>query len=262
MMKKFAFCLLFILIFSSGVLAYHETKVLTLPADGIDFVDIETGAGECQIEGVSGLDRIEVTAEIRINNKSEREARKIMKDNLELSLKRRSGRGILKARFNFNQSLFSIIFGDGAQTGLDIVVRVPENMILDVEDSSGDLTISNLIGRLDVDDSSGDLTITNVVGQLDVEDSSGGLEISNVAGNMDVNDSSGELRLISIGGDIKIDDSSGNIIVRGVDGSLTIEDSSGSIDIDTVDGDVTIREDSSGGVNIRNVRGIVNNYDE
>ena len=73
---------------------------------------------------------------------------------------------------------------------------------------------------------------------------------------IDVKDSSGELTIRNVG-DANVDDSSGGIEIRGVRGNLTLRDSSGDIEIEDVTGDVRIPQDGSGGIDITHVGGSV-----
>ena len=89
---------------------------------------------------------------------------------------------------------------------------------------------------------------------VDVDDSSGSIDVSDVAG-VTLDDRSGSITLERIAGDVRVRDESGSIDIRDVTGSVTIEDDgSGGIDIEGVEGGVTIEEDGSGGIEIRDVR--------
>ncbi len=92
---------------------------------------------------------------------------------------------------------------------------------------------------------------------LEASDTSGPLEIRGVA-SLRLTDSSGEALVEDLAGDVNLRDGSGGVIVRRVGGSLTIpQDSSGEIDVLDVKGSVTIDEDSSGGIRIEKVGGSV-----
>ena len=119
---------------------------------------------------------------------------------------------------------------------LDLTVTVPNNIPVEIEDSSGDLRV---IGTA----------------ALDVDDNSGGVEIRDVSGALRVRDGSGELEIQNVRGDVTIDDGSGEIDVRDVTGSVTLRDGSGSITARTVGGSVYVERDGSGGIRVVDVGG-------
>lgn len=160
---------------------------------------------------------------------------------------------------------------------LDLAVRVPTTLALDVQDSSGDVAVEN-VAALNVRDSSGDLEIRGVRGAIRIDDSSGDvdvrdagsvvvgddssgdLEFSNIAGDAVVqSDSSGDIDFADIRGNARVDvDSSGDIVFERVQGSASVEnDSSGSIRADVVGGDFIVRNDGSGGISHSDVAGRV-----
>lgn len=214
---------------------YEETRELTLDANGIGMLEVENGAGSVTITGVSASSQIEVTATIVVPDKKEEKALKRIEDDLVLQLERRGDKAVLKGYFEHDGGFFN--FGDGPWVQLD--VRMPEGMGLDVDDGSGSLEITNVRGDIAVDDGSGSLTMVDVGGNVRIEDGSGSISVRGV------------------GGDIHIDDGSGGIKVRGVAGNVTVDDGSGSIDVSDVEQDVTIVNDGSGGLSISNVAGRV-----
>ena len=74
--------------------------------------------------------------------------------------------------------------GWGEYAYLDLELKVPENISLNVKDSSGDIDIDK-VGELTLQDSSGDIEITGTTGSLSIKDSSGDIVISGVAGSID-----------------------------------------------------------------------------
>ena len=141
---------------------------------------------------------------------------------------------------------------------IDLTLKVPEKMVLDVDDSSGEAEIKN-VAALDMRDSSGPLEIEKIAGDLTVVDSSGNLEIKDVLGDVSVTDSSGGIEASYISGNFVVEvDSSGGIDVDNVKKNVLIKrDSSGGITVKNVGGDFTVLADGSGGVNYERVAGKV-----
>lgn len=136
-----------------------------------------------------------------------------------------------------------------AEWFLDVVVRYPPGVHLDVDDDSGDLFLAGAASA-EVYDDSGDLDITDVLGDLTVRDGSGDLSIRGVGGVLDVDDGSGDLSVQDVVGAANLIDASGDLRVLDA-GDVDIQDGSGDIRVESA-GHVTIR-DGSGDITLRDV---------
>lgn len=143
-----------------------------------------------------------------------------------------------------------------AQAWLDLELEVPDNLPIELIDSSGDAEI-DAIASLDMTDSSGDLRISRVSGDLDVRDSSGDLWIDEVGQNVRLRDSSGDVSVEDVHGDVQVEaDGSGELKFARIDRNVTVErDGSGDIRISKVKGNARIDSDGSGDVDVRDVVG-------
>ncbi|HJU70021.1 MAG TPA: DUF4097 family beta strand repeat-containing protein [Gemmatimonadaceae bacterium] len=138
---------------------------------------------------------------------------------------------------------------------LDLTVTVPDNIPVEIEDSSGDLRVRGT-AALDIDDNSGGVEIRDVGGALRVRDGSGELEIQNVRGDVTIDDGSGEIDVRDVTGSVTLRDGSGSITARTVGGSVHVErDGSGGIRVDDVGGDLTVERSRKRGVSYSGVRG-------
>jgi hypothetical protein len=234
-----------VVLFSTGFSGtYHETKNLSLPAEAISELRIDCGAGFLKVQGDPDLKEIQVNAEIELRNVDRDDANKILDKYLELTLRKHGRRAILRSDFEHSGSFFSGLFGDRPQITIDLTVKIPQQMDLNIDDGSGFMEINNTRGNLEIDDGSGELTVKNVTG------------------NVEIDDGSGEITIRDIDGDVQVDDGSGEINIRKVVGTVRVDDGSGSIIIDDVEGDVIIEDDGSGGVHIANVSGKVIRRDQ
>jgi hypothetical protein len=220
------------------VFSFETSKTLTLPAGEIRQLRVDSGAGRLKVTGVDSLTRIEVTAEIYARGESEENMADFIKDRVELSLEKRGDRAVLISEIEGHSRLF--FSGDA---GINLTVRVPRSLALEIEDGSGDMTVEDIAADVSIGDGSGAIRVERVAGDLRIDDNSGELEIENV------------------GGDVSIDDGSGSITIADVKGSVTVDDGSGSIDIDRIGKDVIIEESGSGGVHIGKVDGRVIRHD-
>ena len=139
---------------------YEEQRDLNLGASGIASVDIEAGAGSLEITGVSGADEIAVMATIKVPDRDADKAREFIESHLVLTLEKQGDTAVLKAYFE--QRLWN--FGD--TPSVQLVVHMPDNLNLVVDDGSGSMQISAVSGNIAVEDGSGSITMTNVGGEI------------------------------------------------------------------------------------------------
>lgn len=227
----------FLAMFTTGVAfaasEYVEDRALNLDAGGISALQIEAGAGSLKVTGVDGLDQIEVEAIITVPGKNDDKARKKIESNLELTLEERGGKAVLRSIFEGGMWNF------GDSPSVQLIVRMPTQLDLNVDDGSGSIVVENVRGDIELVDGSGSISMSDVGGSVDVDDGSGSIDVSGV------------------GGDISIVDGSGSIKVRDVAGSVVVDDGSGSINVADIEADLIIEGDGSGGLNFSNIGGRV-----
>ncbi len=268
---KFSTIILIILFISFSLVAsvYEKEKQLTLPAAGIENFEADCGAGYLKITGEAGLKQVEVKATIRIKGYDKDDAEFFIKDKIILTLKKRGDRAVLVSKVK------SSIFKRPRSVLINLDIRVPKNLFLDiddgsglieiadmgngvkVEDGSGTIEIKNIDGKVAVDDGSGSVDLYNISGDIKIDDGSGSIKAEEIKGNIRINDSSGEIKIKGISGNVDIDDSSGEIKIYEIGGSVVVDDGSGGIYIDGVEKDVIIKSSGSGSLSIRNVKGKV-----
>lgn len=189
----------------------HETRTLSLSTSGIDELKADTGAGSLEIIGEAGRTSIDVTAEIYFHDA----------DEIQLSLEQDGDDAELVA--DFNRSSYR-----GDSPYINLVVRVPAELEVEVNDGSGSIVIRDVLGDLDIDDGSGSINIENA-GNVDIDDGSGSITVRNLSGNLDIEDGSGSMDIEQVAGKVTIDDGSGGIVVRDVGDLNIIDAGSGSV---------------------------------
>ena len=229
---------------------YRADRAAEASADGIRKIVVEVGAGSLDIRGEPGRQRIEASGEACAPDEESLE-------HLQIHVERRFGTLVISTKPPMSIREPSSWFGGGDRGDgrLDISIKVPAGIAVDVEDGSGDARISN-VGDLDITDGSGSLHIENVDGSVDLLDGSGDVTIARVRGSVSVKDGSGEIEIEQVTGDVKIpNDGSGGIAIVDVQGSVTIgNDGSGDIRIERVGGSVKIGNDGSGEIRISHVK--------
>jgi len=233
---KISWFIAFLLVFSTScisVMADHtiRTQTESFPAGDVTAALLETGAGTLTVTGMPGLSAIEVTAEFKCRDSSAAKAQDIL-DNLRLTMEVRGNTFHLKS-----EHLRDWNWGDSGW--IDITIKMPKQIDLEVDDGSGAIAISGM-GR-----------------NIRIEDGSGEIELTDIDGSIHIEDGSGEIRIRNAQRDVEINDGSGSIDVRYVGGNVRISDGSGSIDVDDVRGDLIIPSDGSGSLHYARVTGKV-----
>lgn len=127
----------------------------------------------------------------------------------------------------------------GSRAALHLVLEVPAELAVEVEDGSGALHVHN-------------------VASARVKDGSGEIVLERIAGEVRITDGSGSIEVREAGAVVIDEDGSGSISIAGVRGSVTVrDDGSGSIEVRDVAGDFTVEDDGSGGITHDGVRGRV-----
>ncbi|WP_417657261.1 hypothetical protein [Pseudidiomarina aestuarii] len=194
----------------------HETRNLSLSTSGIDELKADTGAGSLEIIGESGRTRIDVVAEIYYRDA----------DEIRLSLEQAGDDAVLIADFDRNSYR-------GDSPYINLVVRVPAELDVEVNDGSGSIVMRDIMGDIDIEDGSGSINVENA-GNVDIDDGSGSITVRNLSGNLNVEDGSGSMDIEQVVGKVTIDDGSGGIVVRSVGDLNVIESGSGSLRIEDV----------------------------
>lgn len=202
----------------------HFSKQLSVPADGLQQLNIEAGAGVLNVTGVAGLQKIEVDAEIWTysNNHSD----------YQLSLEGFGRNAELVAKTS-SRAGFRVNIGNSKR--IDLNVRIPAHLKLNIDDGSGDITISAVDAKVKIEDGSGRLEVKGIGGDLTIDDGSGDIVVDDVAGNVSISDGSGDMYVSNVGQTLVIDDGSGDIEVFNIH-NLKIEES-GSGDVSVNDAD-------------------------
>jgi len=219
----------------------HQRKQLTLDASSLSELDIDAGAGSLEVRGQSGLSEIRVTADIYTDSK--------YRDHYELSLTEAGDTANLVAK-NKSTSGFWV----GSSPRIDLVVHVPDEMTLDIDDGSGDMRVTGISASVNISDGSGDIEVEQLHGDLKIDDGSGEMELSDIRGNLTIDDGSGNIYAKNITGSAVFEDGSGDLTVKKVSGNVTVDDGSGDISVQDAGG-LTILETGSGGLSVKGVEG-------
>ena len=225
---------------------YEQTLDRTLDVTNAESLRIIAAAGDLVVTGIADAQQVSITVSICASkkawlNQARLETRADTAASIEMQLPER-GTG-----FSF--------FGR-SYIYADLVLEVPADLALEIRDSSGDTELKR-VGALQLDDSSGDILINEVNGRIEINDSSGDIRLNRVRGELTITDSSGDVVARDISGSVRVvSDSSGDLRFRDVAGSVLVEnDSSGDIVTARIGGDVTVLKDGSGDIRTDSVLG-------
>ncbi|MCG9698099.1 DUF4097 domain-containing protein [Shewanella sp. Isolate11] len=218
---------------------YHHQEQLAIDANELTTLVANTGAGSLIIKGEPGLTQVQLEADIYGYEGIEP----------ELTLSRDGDRAKLVANFDGMWSF------SGNSPYIDLIVKVPEAMKLDIDDGSGSIDIKGVIADMKINDGSGSMTIDGGK-SLDINDGSGEVVLTNVNGAINLEDGSGSIEISHVNGDVMITDGSGAMTIKHVVGKVTIDDGSGSIRVENSNG-LLITESGSGDVSFDNINGPV-----
>lgn len=199
----------------------HEVRTQTLAATDLNRLIATTGAGKLDIIGEEGRENIEFVADVFARDP----------DDVELLLQATGETARLVANTGRESR-------QGGWAHIDLVVKMPARLALDLKDSSGDINIRGLQGSVVIEDTSGHLSLSG-------------------ASSASINDGSGHLLVEHVTGAVYIEDGSGDIEIRHIGGEVTLKDGSGDIDISAVGG-LHIINAGSGGLRVRDINGNVN----
>jgi DUF4097 and DUF4098 domain-containing protein YvlB len=244
--------------------AQHDFEV---DAAGLNTVAFALGSTDVTVEGVPGLAKVEVRGKACASDQA-------WLAELTVNQQRSGDRVTITPheRHDTNGSWFH-----SSYAYIELHVRVPAALAVDIKGSSGDADVSN-VAALAFAASSGDLRVDKIAGALTVEVSSGDVKGGNI-GSVDVRrTSSGDLTLHDVRGDVKVARSgsgdlafdtvsgsvgigsvgSGDVSARHVDRDVTVDSiGSGDVSVDTVGGNFSVRAKGSGDVHQHAVRGTV-----
>jgi len=244
-----ALCALPLAAFADNDCEFHADRSLDVDAKGLNLFKLDTGAGDLVVEGVAGLAKIEVRGKACASTQEALAA-------IQLVQQREGATTTVGTQIPDEGSNISLFGSHYAY--MDVHVRMPSGLKLDLRDSSGDLEVSGLTNGLDLKDSSGDILLRDLVGAVNVTDTSGDINVRGVTGDFTViSDSSGDINVDDVKGSAVVqEDSSGDISLRHVAGDARVDrDSSGDINFVDIGRDAVVGADGSGDITADGVKG-------
>ncbi len=223
-----------------------QTTEGSVPAENVKAVRVVGKAGALEVHGKPGLTEIKVKGTACSNDRE-------MLSDIQVRTETRGDEVRVEAQI---PSVVGLSFGRSAY--LDLVLEVPESLVVKADDDSGDTLITG-VAAVDLTDGSGSIEIEDVAGDVTIQDDSGDIRIRNVGGKVVLRDDSGNITVDGVAKDVIVEsDDSGDIDVSDVGGNFPVmRDGSGSIRATDVKGDFTVERDGSGDINYSHIGGKV-----
>jgi hypothetical protein len=250
---------------------YTAERNFDVPAAGLATVGFDLGSSDLVIEGVSGLNQVEVRGRACASDPAWLDQLTVDQrhNGNRLDITPHNGHDL---RGNWTGSNYAYV---------DLRVRMPAKLAAAIRADSGDARVAD-ITSLEFDTSSGDLEANHITGELGIEVSSGdvrGRDIGSVdvrsssSGDIVLHDVHGPVSVARVGsGDLSMDGvasvsvgsvGSGDVWVGNAAGDVTVESiGSGDVRVDGVNGNFRVGSKGSGDVSHRNVRGSVSVPDD
>jgi len=229
---------------------FEKNIDLTIDVSASDVLAISAAAGDLEITGVSGSGEAVIHGKACTSKESW-----LDESGISTSTGQRAQIDVnLPDTSDSGWSLFG-----GNYASLDLRIEVPQDLALEIKDSSGDVVLLNT-ASVQLQDSSGDIDIEDARGPVSIRDSSGDIDIDGLSGDLTIEaDSSGDIYASDIKGTVLIkQDSSGDIRISRVSEDVVVErDSSGDISARDVGGDFRVLKDGSGDISSSDIMGEV-----
>jgi lia operon protein LiaG len=133
-----------------------------------------------------------------------------------------------------------------------ITITGPEQIVLDIKGSSGNLTINQISSpSTSVRLSSGNITASKLKGNLNIKATSGNLNVSDVDGNVNGGLTSGNANFLGIRGNVDYESTSGAIDADGVAGEINVSLTSGNAKLNNI-GKLGLIQFTSGNIRATN----------
>jgi hypothetical protein len=117
-----------------------------------------------------------------------------------------------------------------ARSSLDVHVRVPQQALVDVSTSNGDVRLDGSYREVQSSTASGDIAVEQITGPASINSASGDITLESVGGRATIRTASADVRCGSVGGgDIKT--ASGGVRIDSVTDRVTVTTGSGDIEL-------------------------------
>jgi DUF4097 and DUF4098 domain-containing protein YvlB len=225
---------------------YTAERPLDIDPAGVHALVLKLESSDAHVRGVAGLNKIEVRGKACASQED-------WLADLTVAQGREGDRVVVTTNQHRNNTI-SVFHSNYAY--IDLEVRIPVNLPLQIQSNSGDADIAD-IASLDFATHSGDLLADHISGAVSAELGSGDIKADDI-GSLELRRSgSGDVRARKVHGDVRIGNvGSGDLAFEDVSKSVRVNSvGSGDVGVHGAGGDVVIDSIGSGDVTASDVGG-------
>lgn len=225
---------------------YAAERPLDIDPAGLRALVLQLDSSDAHVRGVAGLAKVEVRGKACAS-------REDWLADLTVEQKREGDHVVVSTQQHRGNTIGGF---HSSYAYIDLDVRIPENLALQIQANSGDADVAN-IAALDFTAHSGDLIVNHISGTVSAEVGSGDIKADDI-GSLELRRSgSGDVRARSVRGDVRVGNvGSGDLTLEHVSKSVRVNSvGSGDIGVHGTGGDVEIGSIGSGDVIASDVGG-------
>jgi DUF4097 and DUF4098 domain-containing protein YvlB len=175
-----------------------------------------TDAGSVKIIGTSSSE-VSVVADIRGREKDV--------ESFEITAEQSGNNVDVRGKLSKGSSWF----WNSVDVDVEYTVSVPREYSVKMHTAGGDMSVSDLKGKVNGKTSGGNVSIGGTGGEIDLETSGGNVEAEKCTGSLRMRTSGGEINVRTIAGDVDLGTSGGDVKISDVEGKVRAETSGGSM---------------------------------
>jgi len=217
--------------------------------------------GKIEIRGdQSPMISISAVKNVRAADQAEAEK---MAELIEIKVNKSGGKVTIKTdylkRTDRSKSFWEKLFGGGSDSfgSVDFLITVPHQCRIDAKNTSGDISVTDVVGNIIILGTSGNQRLENIEGDVNLSAISGGISLYGIKGQIEVETASSDMEMGSIIGRIDIHSTSGSKKGDDISGMVTIAQTSGTVTLNRLNGDLRIKS-TSGDIAIGQEEGSIN----
>ena len=140
---------------------------------------------------------------------------------------------------------------------INFLITVPQQYNVDLDTSSGGISVADLGGKVRAKTSGGSLRLGNITGTVWGHTSGGSIKLASSGSSVDLKTSGGSVEVVDVAGDVKAQTSGGSLRFGAIEGSIWGKTSGGSIKVASCSGGADVHT-SGGSIRLQNIGGSVN----
>jgi len=194
---------------------------------------------------------------------ADRDEAEVVAEHIEIKVSQSGHKYSIKTNFlkykSGSESFWNKLFGSGEDSfgSVDFVITVPQKCRLDIDNSSGSITVSNMAADVSATGTSDEIQLEDIYGDLVLNSMTGNIFLKNITGRVDITTGGSDIEFYSITGAVDIHSTSGIKKGANISGPVSISQTSGAVDVQYLTGNMRLRS-TSGKVTVEQEEGALN----